>query len=343
MPSVFVSYARANDPQATQVADALRSAGFQVWRDDQLPAHRSYSDVIQERLETADAVVVLWSAESAKSDWVRSEADAARARGTLIQATLDGSKPPMPFEQIHCAILTDWDGSKEEPQWLKLHESVLALTGVEENEEEAPAFATTLSIIVLPFTNMSGDAEQEYFSDGISEDITTDLSKISSLEVIARNTAFAFKGKSPDVAELARKFGVSHVLEGSVRKSGNRVRITAQLIDGRRGGHIWAERYDRDLTDIFEIQDEISEAIVDALKIKLLPTERMQIEDRGTSDAAAYDLYLLARQIWITGNHGDRRREERVIQICEQAVRLDPDYPEAWALMAIAQSNLRYG
>ena len=100
---------------------------------------------------------------------------------------------------------------------------------------------------MLPFQNMSGDPEQEYFSDGISEDITTDLSKVSALEVIARNTAFTFKGQSVNVCEVARKLGVTHVLEGSVRKVGDRVRITAQLIDGRTGGHVWADRYDRDL------------------------------------------------------------------------------------------------
>ena len=113
---------------------------------------------------------------------------------------------------------------------------------------------------------MSGDAEQEYFSDGISEDITTDLSKVSALGVIARNTAFTFKGQAVDVCEVARKLKVSHVLEGSVRKAGSRVRITAQLIDGKSGDHLWAERYDRDLTDIFAIQDEITKEIVAALK-----------------------------------------------------------------------------
>jgi adenylate cyclase len=196
---------------------------------------------------------------------------------------------------------------------------------------------------VLPFQNMSGDPEQEYFSDGISEDITTDLSKISALEVIARNTAFTFKGRSVDVCEVARKLGVSHVLEGSVRKAGNRVRVTAQLIDGSSGSHVWADRFDRDLTDIFAIQDEISKAIVDALRVKLLPAERKAIENRGTSNSEAYNLYLMARQTWITGDFGDRRREEKVIRICKRAVELDPDYPQAWALMGLAQANLRHG
>ena len=147
--------------------------------------------------------------------------------------------------------------------------------------------------------------EQEYFSDGISEDITTDLSKVSALEVIARNTAFTFKGRSVNVCEVARKLGVTHVLEGSVRKVGDRVRINAQLIDGASGGHVWAERFDRDLTDIFTIQDEISKAIVAALKLKLLPEEKKAIEKRRTNSAEAYNLYLLARQYWVTGNHGD--------------------------------------
>ena len=189
---------------------------------------------------------------------------------------------------------------------------------------------------------MSGDAEQEYFSDGISEDIITDLSKISALSVIARNTAFTLKGKAVDVQAVAHKFQVSHVLEGSVRKAGGRVRITAQLIDGTAGNHLWAERYDRDLTDIFAIQDEISKAIVDALKLKLLPEEKGAIEQRHTSSVEAYDLYLMARQYWISGNYGDRRRMDTVVRICRRAIEVDPDYALAWALMALAQADWHF-
>src|SRR6202043_4086797 len=151
-------------------------------------------------------------------------------------------------------------------------------------------------ICVLPFANMSDDSQQEYFSDGISEDIITDLSKVSALSVVARNTAFRFKGQSVDVRQVARQLKVSHVLEGSVRKAGGRVRITAQLVDGATGGHIWAERYDRDLDDIFALQDEISQAIVAALRLKLLPEEKKAIEQRGTASSEAYKLYLMARQ-----------------------------------------------
>ena len=190
---------------------------------------------------------------------------------------------------------------------------------------------------------MSGDAEQEYFSDGISEDITTDLSKVSALAVTARNTAFTFKGQAVDVCDVARKLSVSHVLEGSVRKAGERVRITAQLIDGATGDHVWAERYDRDLTDIFAIQDEISKAIVDALKIKLLPEEKKAIEKprhdqrrrlQSLPDGAA----ILDRP----AISATARREDRVIRLCKRAMEIDPDYPQAWALMGLAQANLRY-
>jgi adenylate cyclase len=162
------------------------------------------------------------------------------------------------------------------------------------------------------------------------------------LSVVARNTAFRFKGKELDIKEVARELGVTHVLEGSVRKAGSRVRITAQLIDGAAGDHVWAERYDRDLTDIFEIQDEISKAIANALKLRLLPKEKKAIEQRGTSSADAYSLYLLARQHWISGNLGDKKREEVVVRICQQATAVDPGYARAWGLMALAQCELRF-
>jgi len=345
---VFISYARPSEEEAHRIAEQLRGRGFSVWRDDELPAHRAYSDVIEERLKSAKAVVVLWSAESGKSHWVRAEADSAREAGTLVQATLDSALPPMPFNQIQCADLNGWNGDTSSPGWKKLESSVAALvrgTGEEGSAAEpaaSPAQKVRASICVLPFVNMSGEPEQEYFSDGISEDITTDLSKISALEVVARNTAFSFKGQNPDVQEVAKQLGVSHVLEGSVRKAGNRIRINAQLIDGSTGKHLWADRFDRDLTDIFEIQDEISKAIVDALKVKLLPAEKKAIESRGTSNVEAYNLYLMARQQWIQGSYGDLSRDKAIVRFCEQSVAMDPNYAEAWALLGLAQLELRF-
>jgi adenylate cyclase len=206
-----------------------------------------------------------------------------------------------------------------------------------------PATATSpqrqrLSICVLPFANMSGDPEQEYFSDGITEDIITDLSKVSALVVVSRNTAFTFKSKHIDVAQVARQLNVTHVLEGSVRKAANRVRITAQLIEGTSDTHLWAERYDRDLNDIFALQDEISEAIVNALKLKLLPAEKLAIEQRSTSNPEAYKLYLMARQYNAMGNS---RHRDIAVRLCRRAVEIDPGYARAWALLAICLANGR--
>jgi len=204
-----------------------------------------------------------------------------------------------------------------------------------------PAKSERPSICVLPFANMSGDPEQEYFSDGISEDIITDLTKISALNVVSRNTAFTFKGKAVDVGQVATQLKVSHVVEGSVRKAAGRVRITAQLIDAANDTHVWAERYDRDLNDIFAIQDEISHAIVDALKVRLLPEEEKAIERRGTDNVNAYNLFLMARQTYATGFEYDARRMDAIIRMCRRAVEIDPNYADAWALIALAEVLLR--
>ncbi len=196
------------------------------------------------------------------------------------------------------------------------------------------------SIAILPFTNMSGDPEQEYFSDGITEDIITDLSKISALGVIARNTSFQFKGKSVDVPQIARQLKVSHILEGSVRKAGGRVRITARLNDGASGEHVWAERYDRDISDIFALQDEISETIVKVLKLKLLPEEKEAIERRSTTNPEAYKLYLMARHFSVMGA---LRHHRVIVRMCRRALEIDADYARAWALLAIGLSIQRFG
>ncbi|KSV82785.1 adenylate cyclase [Sinorhizobium sp. Sb3] len=195
-----------------------------------------------------------------------------------------------------------------------------------------------LSVGVLPFTNMSHDPEQEYFSDGITEDIITDLSKISKLHVVARNTVFTYKGRSVKVKQVAQELGVRYILEGSVRKAGSRVRITGQLIDALTGTHLWADRYDRDLTDIFAIQDEITHAIVDQLKIKLLPAERQAIENDPTTSVEAYTYYLRGRQFSHAWTRSYLLLARRMFL---KAVELDPNFARAYAGIADCESALR--
>ena len=168
------------------------------------------------------------------------------------------------------------------------------------------------SIAVLPFANLSGNPEQEYFADGITEDIITDLSQISGLFVIARNSSFQYKGKSLDLREVARDLNVKFVLEGSVRRAGNRVRVVAQLIDSKTDKHLWAERYDRELTDIFEIQSEIAERIADALQATLSPEEKAKLSRKPTANVEAYNLYLQGRFYW---NKFTREGVERAIEL----------------------------
>ena len=191
------------------------------------------------------------------------------------------------------------------------------------------------SIVVLPFDNMSGDPEQEYFSDGITEDIITDLSKVSGLFVIARNSAFVYKDKTFNVPDACRELGVTFALEGSIRKAGNRVRITAQLIDGSSGGHLWAERYDRDLTDIFEVQDDVTQHIVGALKITLSDTDKTLMGDSGTKNVDAHDCFLRGREL-IFGSKRDREIFEQSTAWFRRAIELDPDYAAPYAGLAMA-------
>jgi adenylate cyclase len=344
---VFLSYAREDVDAAKSLAEAISAAGHEVWWDRHLHGGSRFVAEIDRALKESEAVVVLWSGTSVESAWVQDEAAEGRDSGRLVPVALGSVKPPLGFRQFHTIALGTWNGSGPPETMDELLDAIGRTCGSQPASEKASPAAgakdsAKASICVLPFVNMSGEAEQEYFSDGISEDIITDLSKVSALSVVARNSAFTFKGQTVDVKDVAKTLGVSHILEGSVRKAGNRVRITAQLIDGAAGDHVWADRYDRDLTDIFEIQDEISKAIVDALKVKLLPTEKSAIEHRGTSNVDAYNLYLMARQQWTSGTFGHIRRDEAIVRLCRQATLLDADYADAWALMGLAQLELRF-
>ncbi len=184
---------------------------------------------------------------------------------------------------------------------------------------------------------MSNDPEQEFFSDGITEDIITDLSKVSGLFVLGRNTVFTYKGKAVNLEQIAKQLGVAYLVEGSVRKAGNRVRINAQLIEGATSGHIWADRYDRDLTDIFAIQDEITKTIVEQLKVKLLPEEKRAIEQAPTDNVEAYTHYLRGRELLHTSIKSSLILGRRMFA---RAAELDPRFARAYAGMANCDSRL---
>jgi len=184
------------------------------------------------------------------------------------------------------------------------------------------------SLAVLPFTNLSGDPEQEYFADGMTDDLITDLSKISALFVIARNSSFTYRGKSVDVKRVGRELGVKYVLEGSVRHAGDRVRINAQLIDSETGGHLWADRFERDASNIFTVQDEVIRHIVDALAVQLSASEQQRLERLPTTNLEAYDYYLRAEQ---AARASVRPQLREALRLYEKATALDATFAEAFA------------
>jgi adenylate cyclase len=376
--AVFISYASQDSEAAQRICATLRQAGMEVWIDQsELRGGDAWDASIRRQIrECALFIPLISSNTNTRSEgYFRLEWKLAVDR-THLMADDQPFLLPLVIDDTPDAAARVPDLFRER-QWMRLHRGQLppeiidrlvrllvlssanaasvatgstrpgstdqpqtALKIPGRSAEPVVTRSQRLGVCVLPFANMSGDAEQEYFSDGITEDVITDLSKISALWVAARNTAFAFKGKNVDVLQVARQLKASHVLEGSVRKAGRRVRITAQLIDGASGGHVWAERYDRDLDDIFAVQDQISEAIVAALKLKLLPEEKKAIEQRDTTNPEAYKLYLMARHS-LMGNVGAARSSEAIIRLCQRATQIDPNYARAWALMAWAQGQLR--
>jgi adenylate cyclase len=350
MADVFVSYARADKARVAPLVAAIEAKGWSVWWDPEISPGQEFDDQIDAEINAAKAVLVVWTPVSVVSRWVRGEAREAAERNILVPVRFEQARLPMDVRAIHT---TDLDGWREDPSHPAVQECLHALAAMiarSKTTESAKAGNTSastamdrqrFSICVLPFINMSGDPEQEYFSDGITEDIITDLSKVSALSVISRNDTFLYKGKQVEIPKVARELKVTHVLEGSVRKAGGRVRISAQLIDGTASNHLWAERYDRDASDIFAIQDEISQAIVKALKLRLLPEEKKAIERRGTNSVEAHDLYLMARQIYITNQEADERSAQSIVRMSTRATEIDPNYPQAWALMATGYRTLR--
>jgi adenylate cyclase len=351
MADVFVSYARSDKARVAPLVAAIEARGWSAWWDPEIAPGQEFDRQIAAALKAACAVVVVWTPTSVESRWVRGEARDAADRGVLVPVRFDRAELPIDVRAIHTTDLDGWGDDPRSPQAQELLRALGAIIARQRGAQDGHSAGTTtpaptpagsrLAICVLPFANMSGDAEQEYFSDGISEDVITDLNKVSALSVVARNTAFGFKGKQVDIPLITRQLKVSHILEGSVRKAGQRVRISAQLIDSSTGNHVWAERYDRDLNDIFALQDEISQAIVAALKLKLLPEEKKAIEQRGTDNVEAYNLYLMARQTYIAGNTSDHRAASAIIRLCTRATEIDAGYARAWALKALGQAQLR--
>ncbi len=257
----------------------------------------------------------------------------AKAGGVCVSGTV--------FDHVRNKVGVEFEDLGEQqvkniPEPLRVYR---VATQMAEEDKPASSFETAIgldfsvpdypSIAVLPFTVLSADPEQEFFADGVAEDIITALSKISRLMVVARNSTFTYKGKAVDVKQVSREQGVRYVLEGSVRKAGNRVRVTAQLIDATTGLHLWAERYDRELEDIFAVQDEITREIVVAMDVQLREGEQHRVWASGTQNLEAWECVRLATDA-VLGGAVEARPKAR--ELIDRAIELDPDYAIAWAM-----------
>ncbi len=296
--------------------------GFEAWRDDQLPAHRAYSEIIEQRLRGASAVVVLWSKEAAQSQWVRAEADFARTERKLVQAQLDDTLPPMPFNQIQCADLRGWRGNPKHPGWTKLLESVAAVAAGEPAASPptaeirsrrsyrklllaglalallavlavvafrllAPASGGATTLAVLPFKNAA--AADESLAFGISEDTRQALSRNPQLRVIGRQSAEALAQQGLEPREYRSKLGIAYLLDGTVRRAGQRVRVSVSLVRTKDGVEMWSDAFDRRLDDMFALQSEIAREIEGRIRGRLASGGGVKPENIATSGA----VYLL--------------------------------------------------
>jgi TolB-like protein len=362
MADVFISYSREDEGAARRVAKALQAAGFDVWWDANLPAHRAYSEVIERNLEAAKAVVALWSQTAAKSQWVRAEADFARNAGKLVQATLDGALPPMPFNQIQCAELKGWRGSQTHPGWTKLKGSVETLVSGEERPVEAPpqhiwerlqpyrwwlaaglallvvvaAVVLTLRssveerkpvLAVLPFKSL--DSRDESLAAGMWEDTRQQIGRNPQLVVLGPNTAEELAKKGPSVAKRA----AAYLLEANIRSAGDRIRVSANLVRTEDGAQLWSQNFDRKLDDVFALQSDIAREIEGRIRGRLAQQGGVRPEHIATS-GDVYALYSDARSKL-------RKRNPDLMPLAqeqlEQVVRLDPNFAPGWATLAEAE------
>lgn len=339
MEDVFISYARSSGESARRIAGALRAAGYSIWIDDDLPAHRDFPTVIEQHLRAAKVVLVLWSADAAKSRWVPAEADVAYEAGTLIQLTLDGAMPPLPFNRLQCVRLQDCDfGSAA---WQKILDSIAELVSGRpfqpaRNETAQPAAAPAAReplLAVLAFDNLSADPQMAYFSDGLSEEIQQTVTRASDLRVVARSSSFQFRGPDKAVQRVASQLSATHLLDGSVRFSGTRVRITANLVECAGGTTLWTDRFDGDLADAFALQEKIAADVAQALKTTLAARTHAE-----PSDPVVYETFLKARGIISEASGVFDDAAAAAVPLLEQVVRAAPDHAPAWELLAKARA-----
>ena len=339
LPDVFLSYNREDLATAQRFAAALEAHQLSVWWDQTLRSGDAYDQVTEKALREAKAVVVLWSRKSVESRWVRAEATLGDRNGTLVPVMIEPCERPIMFELTQTADLSAWSGDANDKTWRDFAADVKQMVrGASPCEavsaKAAPgdrpvAEAPANSICVLPFANRSGDSDQDdFFADGLTEDIITALSRFHHLFIISRNSAFQYKGRAVSARDVASEFNVRYVVEGSVRKVGDRVRVSVQLVDGLAGCHVWAERYDRQLEDIFALQDEVTAAIIATLPGRVEAAAGEKAGRKPTENMTAYECVLAGKRLHHRSTRADN---DKALLLLDRAIALDPHYAHAHA------------
>ena len=361
--TIFLSYSRIDQKTALPVIAALEAAGFSVWWDGLLEGGERFAKTTEAALENAKAVVVLWSKTSIASHWVHDEATRGRDRRCLVPLSIDGCEAPLGFRQFQVINISQGKGRTDSPEMQKmlravatLHEqdiqlpppakpplitrrlalgggAAVVLGGAGLAAWKLQLFGTSSvqsSVAVLPFANLSGDKTQDYFSDGLAEEIRSTLSLNSQIEVAARTSSNRFKDQQLDATTIASQLGVAHVVEGAVRRAGEVVRISAQLIDGKTGKERWSQSFDRKMDNIFALQSEIANVVADGLLVEISAKYKARNASLGgTSNGKAYDAYLRGKALYNLA--ADEKSDRAALVQFDEAIRLDPKYASAYA------------
>lgn len=365
-PSVFISYARADRARVAPIADALTTAGITVWWDALIDSGAAFAKLIETQLNSADAVVVCWSATSIESDWVRDEAAHGRDRKCLVPISIDGTQGPLGFRQYHAVDFSTWKGGVGESQLQSLVRGIAGVHGrgdaprhviATPPRSQGPSRRTMLlagggaaaiaaagglwwfnlfggpairnSVAVLPFANLSGDPAQAYFSDGLSEEVRAALARNKRLKVAAPTSSNKFRERNEDARTIAGKLGVAFLLDGSVRRAGNTVRIAAELVDAATGFSKWSQTFERQMTDIFAVQSEIARTVAEALDIEVGANPSADKTPGGTTNVQAYEAYLRGRAAFELS--ADEASDRDALAQFEAAIAADPNYAAARA------------
>ncbi len=370
--SVFLSYARIDEARARPLARALEAAGLEVWWDSLIEGGAAFAKSIQSALDRCDAVVVLWSKASVASDWVLDEAAVGRDGHKLVPLSLDGTEPPLGFRQYHFINVAAWREHDADDEILaSVVRAVHAVAAGTTSSLAAQSVAggkvisrrTVLmaglgaigvgavgllgwrggwfagqpgapgnSIAVLPFANLSGETAQTYFSDGLAEEVRATLARNAGLLVMAQASSGRFRDRQSDAVDIAASLGVAFLLDGSVRRSADSVRVAADLIDGSTGFSRWSQLFERRIDDIFAVQEEIAATVSRALVSQVAPESAAPAESGGTHNVAAYDAYLRGRAQYDLS--ADEASERDALAQFDAAIALDPAYAAAHAARA---------